>query len=96
MGREAEATAILAELDELRRSEYVDAYYMAVFRQALGRTSDAWLELERSVDEYSGFVLALHVDPKMDAFRQDPRFAAINPVELPSRPSSRTAHAAKR
>ena len=54
MGREAEADAILAELDELRRSEYVDAYYMAVFRQALKRTDEAWLELERSVEEYSG------------------------------------------
>jgi hypothetical protein len=95
MGREAEATAVLAELDELRRSEYVDAYYMAVFRQALKRSDEAWLELERSVDEYSGFVLAMHVDPKMDAFRHDPRFAALSPVEPPSRPSSRTAHAAR-
>ena len=95
MGRAAEANTILAELDQLRRSEYVDAYYMAIFRRALNRTDEAWQELERSVEEYSGFVLALHVDPKMDVFRRDPRFAALSPVELPSPPSSQTARAAK-
>lgn len=94
MGRDAEAAAILAELDELRRSEYVDAYYMAVLRRALGRTEEAWLELERALDEYSGFILAMRVDPKMDAFRGDPRFAALSPVESPSRPSSQSARAA--
>jgi DNA-binding winged helix-turn-helix (wHTH) protein len=95
MGRAAEATVILGELDELRRSEYVDAYYMAVLRRGLGRTEEAWLELERAVDEFSGIVLAMHVDPKMDVFRDDPRFDALSPVERSFRPSSRTAHAVK-
>jgi DNA-binding winged helix-turn-helix (wHTH) protein len=96
MARASEAEVILRELDELRRSEYVDAYYMAILRQALGRAEEAWLELERAVEESSAIALAMNVDPKMDVFRGDPRLAAINPVGSPSRPSSQTAHAAKR
>ena len=77
MGRTGQAEAILAELDELRRSEYVDALYMGVLRQALGQTQDAWCELERAVDENSPFLWSLHADPKMDPFRTDPRFASL-------------------
>ncbi len=95
MGRVAQATTILEELEELRRSEYVDAYHMAVFRQALGQAEEAWSELERSVEEKSGFSLLMQVDPKAEAFKRDPRFAALSPVESPSRPSSQTAHAAR-
>jgi DNA-binding winged helix-turn-helix (wHTH) protein len=77
MGRTDHAEGIRAELDELRRSEYVDAFYMAVFQRALGHTEEAWAELERAVDENSGFLLSIAVDPKMDAFRDDPRFARL-------------------
>ena len=96
---DSRATAELLPLvyDELRR---IAAHKMAGESpghtlQATALVHEAWLELERSVEEYSGFVLALHVDPKMDVFRRDQRFAALSPVEPPSRPSSRTAHAAK-
>jgi tetratricopeptide (TPR) repeat protein len=77
LGRVDQASAILSELDELRRSEYVDALYMAVLRQALGQREEAWLELERSVDENSPFLWSVHVDPKLDTFRSDLRFAQL-------------------
>jgi DNA-binding winged helix-turn-helix (wHTH) protein len=71
MGRAAEAHEILDELEHLRRSEYVDAYYAAVLRQALGHTPEAVAELERAVDENSAFLYSMNVDPKMDAFRRE-------------------------
>jgi DNA-binding winged helix-turn-helix (wHTH) protein len=95
MSRLAQATAILEELEELRRSEYVDAYQMAMFRQALGQVDESWSELERSVEENSSFILLMQVDPKAEAFRRDPRYSALSPVGSLSRPSSQSAHAAK-
>jgi DNA-binding winged helix-turn-helix (wHTH) protein/Flp pilus assembly protein TadD len=80
MGRRPEARAILEELEHLRGSEYVDALYMAVLRDALGQRPDAFKELERACDESSAFLYSINVDPKMDAFRKDRRFARLQDV----------------
>ena len=53
LGRTSDARAILEGLEALRRSEYVDAYQMAVFRGALGRAKEAVAELERATAENS-------------------------------------------
>jgi tetratricopeptide (TPR) repeat protein len=76
-GREEEAWAILNTLDRLRCTEYVDAYGMAVLRRALGQHEEAFAELERAVEENSAGLFALEVDPKMDCFRSDPRYARL-------------------
>jgi tetratricopeptide (TPR) repeat protein len=75
--RDADALAILEELEQLRQSEYVDASFMAVFRVALGQRDEAFIELERARDENSAWLHALDVDPTMDGFRNDPRFARL-------------------
>jgi tetratricopeptide (TPR) repeat protein len=77
MDRQDEAKRILDELDRLRRTEYVDAYYMAMLRDALGQRDDAFAELERAAQENSAFMYSIEVDPKMEALRGDPRFARI-------------------
>jgi DNA-binding winged helix-turn-helix (wHTH) protein/tetratricopeptide (TPR) repeat protein len=77
MGRRREACAILADLERLREREYVDAYYMAVFREQLGQRPGALVELERAYSENSGSLYALRVDPKMDPFLAEPRFRRI-------------------
>jgi DNA-binding winged helix-turn-helix (wHTH) protein len=76
MGRTTEALAILHETEELRRSEYVDAFYMAVFRQAVGQP-EAFSELERAAEENSAWLNQLNVDPKMDGFRGDARYERL-------------------
>ena len=76
-GREEEAWAILDTLDRLRSTEYVDAYGMAVLRRALGQHEQAFAELARAVEENSAGLFALEVDPKMDGFRSDPRYAQL-------------------
>lgn len=77
MGRETEALAALEELEHLRRSEYIDAYYMAVLRQALGLKQDAFAELERAIEESSACLYAIAVDPKMDDLRGESRFRQL-------------------
>jgi DNA-binding winged helix-turn-helix (wHTH) protein/tetratricopeptide (TPR) repeat protein len=75
--REDEAGAMLSLLEKRRQSEHVDAYSMMVLRHALGQTDEAFVELERAIEERSVWLYALDVDPKADALRSDPRFARL-------------------
>ena len=56
-------------------NECVDAYYMAVFRSALGQPREALAELERAHAENSASLYMLDVDPKLDALRTEPSSA---------------------
>jgi tetratricopeptide (TPR) repeat protein len=87
VGRKAEAAALLERIEQLRQREYVDAYYLALLYNTLGRRERAFVELERAVEEDSVAVNLLDVDPKVDAFRHDPRFAALRDRVF-SRPST--------
>jgi tetratricopeptide (TPR) repeat protein len=77
MGRGDDARRVLRELESLRTSEYVDAYHMAVLRDALGERDDAIVELKRACDENSAFLYAIDIDPKVDRLRSDARFARV-------------------
>lgn len=77
LNRQAEAEAILEELDEMRATEYMDPYYMALLLEALGRRDDAIEELGRAIEENSATLYMLDVDPKMDTLRTDARFAGL-------------------
>jgi hypothetical protein len=77
MDRPEDAQRILSELETLRQTEYVDAYYMAMLRDALGHRSEAFDELERACRENSAPLYAIDVDPKMNQLRADARFARI-------------------
>ena len=73
-GHQREARKILEELQPRRTTEYVDAYYMTLLMEALGKRADAFKELERAVKENSAALYILDVDPQMDSLRGDPRF----------------------
>ena len=75
--RRREALAILTQLDSLRQTEYVDACYMAVLCETLGQRERAFDELARALEENSAWLYSLGVDPKMDPFREDPRFKKL-------------------
>jgi tetratricopeptide (TPR) repeat protein len=77
LGRTSDARAILDELEHRRETDYADALYMAVLRDSLGERSEAFKELERAYDENSAFLYSIDVDPKMDTFRNDGRFARL-------------------
>jgi len=76
-GHLVEASAVLEELDDSRRANYIDAYYMALLSDALGLRDRAFAELERAVEEKSITLSLIAVDPKIDRLRQDPRFANV-------------------
>ena len=71
MRRHDQAQATLVGLEALRRSEYVDAYYMAVFRASLRQPREAAAELERAHAENSAWLYTLDVDPVFDAVRAE-------------------------
>ena len=77
LGRLSEAEERLEEIQQLRESDYVDAYFVALLYEGLGRRDGAMRELERAVDENSATLFLLDVDPRMDALRADPRFQPL-------------------
>jgi DNA-binding winged helix-turn-helix (wHTH) protein len=77
LGRLSDARAILDELEHRRETDYADALYVAVLRDALGERTEAFKEIERAYDENSAFLYSIDVDPKMDTFRDDPRFTRL-------------------
>jgi tetratricopeptide (TPR) repeat protein len=89
-GRRKEAVAILAELNQSRKTQYVDAYFMAVLLNALGDRDQAFQELERAYHEKSAMLFSLDVDPRIDSLRADARFAALRSRVYPD---AETPHA---
>jgi DNA-binding winged helix-turn-helix (wHTH) protein/Flp pilus assembly protein TadD len=86
-GRQKEARKILEELQQRRRTEYVDAYYMTLLMEALGKRDEAFKELSRAVEENSASLYILDVDPQMDSLRGDPRFAESRNTLLAGTPN---------
>jgi DNA-binding winged helix-turn-helix (wHTH) protein/Flp pilus assembly protein TadD len=76
-GRRKEARKMLAELNQIRKTQYVDAYHMALVLDALGDRDQAFQELERAYHEKSVALFMLDVDPKLDGLRGDGRFAVL-------------------
>jgi tetratricopeptide (TPR) repeat protein len=76
-GHRKEAQKILMDLSLIRKTHYVDSYYIALVLDALGDRDQAFQELERAYHEKSVALFMLDVDPKMDPMRTDGRFAAL-------------------
>jgi DNA-binding winged helix-turn-helix (wHTH) protein len=77
IGRKAEAAGIIEEIENLRGTEYADAYYLALAYDALDMRNEAFRELERAREENSITLCLLQVDPKMDSLRDDSRFRSL-------------------
>ena len=76
-GQRKEALAILAELNQVRKTHYVNAYFMAVLLDALGDPDQPSRNSERAYHEKAPGLFALSMDPRVDNLRKDPRFAAL-------------------
>jgi len=72
-GRQAEASAILDQLQVVRESEYVDAYYVSMVLESMGRRDEAIEELQRACEEASATLFMLDVDWRMAGLRKDAR-----------------------
>jgi eukaryotic-like serine/threonine-protein kinase len=73
-GRKTEALQILDELIELGKQKYVAPYFFAGIYVGLGENDRAIEYLEQSHEEHSHWLIYLHIDPSMDALRDNPRF----------------------
>lgn len=74
-GQKAEALAILNELDQRRRAEFVDAYFIALLQDALGRRDEAMREMERALEENSSLLFMMDVDPRVRSLSAAPGFS---------------------
>jgi serine/threonine protein kinase/tetratricopeptide (TPR) repeat protein len=73
-GRTTEAVRTLDELTELATHRYVAPYFFAGIHVGLGENDRAIEYLEKSYAERSHWLIYLHMDPSMDALRDNPRF----------------------
>jgi DNA-binding winged helix-turn-helix (wHTH) protein/tetratricopeptide (TPR) repeat protein len=73
-GQHGEALQALEELQRRRERDYVDAYYVAMLLDALGRRDEAFAELDRARLENSATLVLLRVDVRFEGLRSDPRF----------------------
>jgi DNA-binding winged helix-turn-helix (wHTH) protein/Flp pilus assembly protein TadD len=76
-GQRNAALAVLDELQHLRAGEYVDAYFVALLLDALGRRDEAFAELELARLENSATLFLLNVDVRGEGLRKDPRFEPL-------------------
>lgn len=74
LGDPARARGALARLAELRQSRYVPPIYPAIVQVGLGQKDEAFVRLEESFAERSGWMLFLNIEPFFDGVRDDPRF----------------------
>ncbi len=96
-GRRDEAIATLDELQALREREYVDAYFVALLLDALGRRDEAFTELERARLENSATLFLLNVDVRGEGLRKDARFPRLQRrVFGAKQPSSARSHLLQR
>jgi serine/threonine protein kinase/Flp pilus assembly protein TadD len=76
-GRRAEARKIVDELIERRAREYIDPTLIAYIYIALADKDQAFAWLDRGYQERAGNIPWMHIEPKFDPIRSDPRFADL-------------------
>ena len=76
-GRRKEALQVLNELRQRRKAGYVPAAAFLNAYLGLGDKEEAFVWLERSIEERSKIIQFLKVQPFFDPLRCDPRFATF-------------------
>lgn len=73
-GQFGEARKIINQLVEQSQQRYISAYWIAMIYACLGEKDNAFYWLSRAVEERSGGLVWLKVEPKLEGVRSDPRF----------------------
>jgi tetratricopeptide (TPR) repeat protein len=76
-GRTQEAFQILDDLTKLAKQKYVAPYFFAGIHMGLGENERAIEYLEKCYEEHSHWLIYLHIDPTMDALRDNPGFQGL-------------------
>lgn len=72
-----EALRVVKELQRLRADKGLLAYELGVIHAALGEPDQAFEWFMRAVQERSGWIAYLRVDPRLDALHDDSRFDSL-------------------
>jgi serine/threonine-protein kinase len=76
-GQPGRARELLAELQRPSGGEFVSAMSVALVHIGLGDNQAALDWLEKALQEQSGLLVWLRVDPEFDPLRSEPRFHKI-------------------
>jgi TolB-like protein/Tfp pilus assembly protein PilF len=76
-GKHAEARRILDQLYELAGKRYVSPFELASIHLALGEKDEGFKWLEKAVQDRCFELISIKVDPRFDAFKNDPRFISV-------------------
>ncbi|MFL5403461.1 MAG: protein kinase domain-containing protein [Gemmatimonadales bacterium] len=76
-GREAEARAILSQLHERAKHQYVTPVAFTGLYVSLGDLDPAFEWLERAYRERRGWLAYLNIEPLLEGLRPDPRFQRL-------------------
>ena len=74
-----DALRVVRDLKRLRAGKGLFAYEIGVILATLGERDDAFDWLIRAVDERSGWIAYLRVDPRLEMLHADRRFNALSP-----------------
>ena len=75
-GRRSDALRVLEEI-KAREDAGRSPYFLAYAYLGLGDAEQALAQLERAVDERSGWLVFLRVEPRFDPLRAQPRFSEV-------------------
>lgn len=75
-GRRDQAQATLQRLDQQAAVRYVSPFDYVIVHFGLGNTTEGFSWLAKACDDRCFELLALKLDPRFDALRDEPRFAA--------------------
>jgi len=87
-GRDAEARGFLKELKKMQERRFVSPYFFALAYTGCGQKNLAFEWFEKALEDRSGWLTNLNVEPGFDTIRSDPRFQdLVRRVGLPSQPA---------
>jgi tetratricopeptide (TPR) repeat protein len=76
-GRSGDARRMLQRVTDISRRRYVTAWDFALLHAGLGERDESLHWLEKVEEDRSEMFVLINVDPRFDALRSDPRFAAV-------------------
>lgn len=77
LGKKAEAQKTIKELQDRMAREYIDPTIIASIYTSLGDKDQAFVWLEKGYQEKGGNIPWIHLDPKYQPLRSDPRLADL-------------------
>lgn len=76
-GKKAEALALLEELLEISKREYVEPMFIVIIYAALGDKEQAMQWLQKGYENRTPYMTYLKTEPGLDPLRSDPRFVEL-------------------